>query len=183
MAFFASYMNEHHIKDSTAIPEEEAARRFSRVFASTKDRLHNFVWKLTRNEADTKDILQNCYLRLWQNIARVDMEQDAAPLLFTYARNLVIDHWRKHAGRQESLAVTAEGSHRPVEESMEYKDRLQQLEAGIAQLPARRQHIFKLVKEEGLSHKTVARELGISPATVEKQVVLSLRFLKKSLDL
>jgi RNA polymerase sigma factor (sigma-70 family) len=162
-------MNERHIES------------FSRIFQSTKDRMYHFVWKMTRNEADTEDIIQNCYLRLWQQMETVDTSNDALPLLFTYARNLVTDHWRKTAGRQQPLADAPESIATPVEDHIDYKDSLRQLDAGIAQLPAKRRQIFKLVKEEGLSHQHVADHLGISPATVEKQVVLSLRFLRKEL--
>ena len=163
--------------DNSRINED----KFNRLFQSTKDRMHHFVWKLVRNETDTQDIIQNCYLRLWQNIAKVHEEEDIAPLLFTYARNLVIDHWRKTAGRQAPLTTEEETLGAPEQDHLEFKECLQQLETGIAQLPAKRKHIFKLVKEQGLSHKTVAEQLGISPATVEKQIVLSLRFLRKEL--
>jgi RNA polymerase sigma-70 factor (ECF subfamily) len=64
---------------------------------------------------------------------------------------------------------------------MHYKERMQQLQSSIDQLPAKRKEIFTLVKQEGLSHKTVADQLGISPATVEKQIGLSLKFLRKEL--
>ena len=72
------------------------------VDGCTKDRLYHFVWKLAQNETDTKDIIQTCYARLWQNIATVDDTREVLPLLFTYARNLVIDYLRKKA-RQRLL--------------------------------------------------------------------------------
>lgn len=162
------------------------SHKFNRIFYATKDRLYHFVWKLTQNDTDTKDIIQMCYTQLWQKIATVDDTHEVLPLLFTYSRNLVIDHLRKRTRQQQLIdrlqqdapGVQAEPQ---AEQLMHYKERMQQLQSSIDQLPAKRKEIFTLVKQEGLSHKTVAHQLGISPATVEKQVGLSLKFLRKEL--
>lgn len=162
------------------------SQKFNRIFFATKDRLHHFVWKLTQHETDTKDIIQNCYAQLWQKIATIDDTHDVLPLLFTYARNGVIDHLRKKARQQVLLNqlqhhVPAIDTISHAEQVISYKERLHQLQTSIDLLPAKRKEIFTLVKQEGLSHKKVADRLGISPATVEKQVGLSLQFLRRKL--
>jgi RNA polymerase sigma-70 factor (family 1) len=166
--------------------DTDLSQKFNTIFFATKDRLYHFVWKLTQNETDTKDIIQTCYARLWQNIATVDDTHEVLPLLFTYARNLVIDHLRKKA-RQRQLMHQLQQDTIPLqaipqaEQLIHYKERLHQLQSTIDQLPAKRKKIFTLVKQEGLSHQKVADQLGISPATVEKQVGLSLKFLRKEM--
>lgn len=206
MAFFATilYCMELPLNDTTlwkltvqeqavAMPAtqtvdvaEDWSQKFNRIFYATKDRLYHFVWKLTQNETDTKDIIQMCYAQLWQKIATVDDSHEVLPLLFTYARNLVIDHLRKKARQRQLMNRLQQEAHVPQAEPqaellMHYKERMQQLQSSIDQLPAKRKEIFTLVKQDGLSHKTVANQLGISPATVEKQVGLSLKFLRKEL--
>jgi RNA polymerase sigma-70 factor (ECF subfamily) len=164
----------------------DLSQKFNTIFFATKDRLYHFVWKLTQNETDTKDIIQTCYARLWQNIATVDDTYVVLPLLFTYARNLVIDHLRKK-NRQRLLMHQLQQDTAPpqaipqAEQLIHYKERLHQLQSTIDQLPAKRKKIFTLVKQEGLSHQKVADQLGISPATVEKQIGLSLKFLRKEM--
>jgi RNA polymerase sigma-70 factor (family 1) len=162
------------------------SQKFNRIFVATKDRLYHFVWKLTQHETDTKDVIQNCYTQLWQKIETVDDTCDVLPLLFTYARNLVIDHLRKKARQRallDQLQQDADGVTEisSTEQLINYKERLHQLQTTIDLLPAKRKEIFTLVKQEGLSHKKVADQLGISPATVEKQVCLSLQFLRKQM--
>jgi RNA polymerase sigma-70 factor (family 1) len=164
----------------------DLSQKFNTIFFATKDRLYQFVWKLTQNETDTKDIIQTCYARLWQNIATVDDTHEVLPLLFTYARNLVIDHLRKKARQRLLIDQLQQHTNPPdpipqAEQLIHYKERLHQLQSTIDQLPAKRKEIFTLVKQEGLSHKKVADQLGISPATVEKQIGLSLRFLRDKL--
>lgn len=166
----------------------DLSKKFNRIFFETKDRLYHFVWKLTQHETDAKDIIQNCYARLWQKIAAVDDTSDVLPLLFTYARNAVIDHLRKKTRQRQLIDQLQQNTTPPdavsqAEHLIHYKERLQQLQSTIDQLPAKRKEIFTLVKQEGLSHKIVASQLGISPATVEKQVGLSLKFLRKEMDI
>ncbi|HEX6429667.1 MAG TPA: sigma-70 family RNA polymerase sigma factor [Niastella sp.] len=161
----------------------DLSQKFNRIFFATKDRLYHFVRKLTQCETDAKDIIQNCYTQLWQKIATVDDTRDVLPLLFTYSRNLVIDHLRKKA-RQRQLIDQLQQDSAPsnaipqAEQLIQFKERLQQLQSTIDLLPAKRKEIFTLVKQEGFSHKKVASQLGISPATVEKQIGLSLKFLR-----
>lgn len=169
----------HTILTDSSAPDDGAAYlKFERIFTTTKDRLHYFVANLTGNPADTKDIIQECYLRLWQKIADVHEDKEVLPLLFTYARHCVIDYLRKKASQQlyihhlEQQAVTAVAAEADAEP-------WQQLQRAINQLPPKRKQIFTLVKQEGLSHKAVAKQLQISPDTVEKQVSLSLRFLRE----
>jgi RNA polymerase sigma-70 factor (ECF subfamily) len=162
------------------------SQKFNRIFFATKDRLYHFVWKLTQHESDTRDIIQNCYTQLWQKITAIDDTHDVLPLLFTYARNSVIDHMRKKARQQIMLSQLQQHTNEVndvshTELQISYKERLHQLQTSIDLLPAKRKEIFTLVKQQGLSHKKVADQLGISPATVEKQVGLSLQFLRKKM--
>ncbi|WP_207512373.1 RNA polymerase sigma-70 factor [Longitalea luteola] len=167
----------------------DLSAKFNRIFFETKDRLYHFVRKLTQHETDAKDIIQNCYASLWQKITAVDDSSDVLPLLFTYARNAVIDHLRKKTRQRQLITqlqqqdTTPPDAISPPEQLIHYKERLQQLQSTIDQLPAKRKEIFTLVKQEGLSHKIVADQLGISPATVEKQVGLSLKFLRKEMNI
>lgn len=166
-----------------SLQPDPAAVTFNQIFLATRDRMYQFVKKLTQDEADIKDIVQDCYVSLWQHMPQIDLEQDVLPLLFTYARNRVIDYLRKKATRQQLLQEwqPAHADETPTEQLLDYKERLEQLQVSINQLPSHRKKIFTLVKQDGFSHKEVAEQLGISTATVKKQIGLSLRFLKEQL--
>ncbi|RBL89303.1 RNA polymerase sigma-70 factor [Chitinophaga flava] len=166
-----------------SLQQDSTAERFNQIFLATKDRMYQFVKKLTQDESDTKDIVQDCYVSLWQKINEVDMEQDILPLLFTYARHRVIDYLRKNTSRKQLLQEWQQEqiSEIPQEQLLDYKERQLQLQVSINQLPSHRKRIFTMVKQEGFSHKEVAQQLGISAATVKKQIGLSLKFLKEQL--
>ncbi len=161
-----------------------AADVFEEIFRDTKDRLYHFVFKLTRNNSDTQDILQESYSRLWEKRETIDVSMDVLPLLLTYARNCFIDHLRKRERDQRFLDNLSEEAVEvaAAELSLDLKDKEKLLRVSLEQLPAKRRQIFGLVKEQGLSHKEVAEQLGITTGTVEKQVGLSLKFLRKELN-
>ena len=161
-----------------------AADVFEEIFRDTKDRLYHFVFKLTRNNSDTQDILQESYSRLWEKLDSIDVSKDVLPLLLTYARNCFIDHLRKRERDQQFLNNLPEEAVEvaAAELSLDLKDKEKLLRVSLEQLPAKRRQIFGLVKEQGLSHKEVAEQLGIATGTVEKQVGLSLQFLRKELN-
>ncbi|MBO9730724.1 MAG: RNA polymerase sigma-70 factor [Chitinophaga sp.] len=165
------------------LSSDPVAATFNQIFLDTKDRMYQFVRKLTHDESEIKDIVQDCYVSLWQHIHEIDLEQEVLPLLFTYARNRVIDYLRKRTTRQQLLQEwqPADGDESPAEQLLDYKERLQQLQVSINRLPSHRKKIFTMVKQDGFSHKEVAEHLGISTATVKKQIGLSLRFLKEQL--
>lgn len=177
--------------ENTAVPGEEAAAsvqygQFEEIFRQTKDRLYHFTLKLTQNSDDAKDIIQECYTRLWEKLPGIDTHEAVLPLLLTYARHCFIDRLRRRerdtrflAGLSNTLEAAETAS---AEASLELNDTTRQLHALLDQLPAKRRQIFTLVKEDGLTHKEVADQLGIAAGTVEKQVTLSLRFLRKGLN-
>jgi len=67
-------------------------------------------------------------------------------------------------------------------ESSLISDELFQLVAGVVkELPPKRKAIFQLVKEEGKKYKEVAEILDISVKTVELQMSLALKLLRKSI--
>jgi RNA polymerase sigma-70 factor (ECF subfamily) len=48
-------------------------------------------------------------------------------------------------------------------------------------LPEKRRQIFKLSREQGLSQKEIANQLGISVKTVEDHMMHAIRFMRENL--
>lgn len=65
--------------------------------------------------------------------------------------------------------------------SMEAKELKRLLNQGIAQLPARRQEVFRLSRQNNMTFDQIADELGISRSTVKHQVIAAIVFLKEYL--
>jgi RNA polymerase sigma-70 factor (ECF subfamily) len=79
---------------------------------------------------------------------------------------------------QQGIRITADNS---TEEVVLLDDLNVALQKEISKLPSRCQLVFKLSRENNLSIKQVARELGISEKTVENQLSKALKLLRMNL--
>lgn len=162
--------------------------KFYEVFSQYGDSLYYYVLKLTANEEKSKDIVQECFLRLWENIESIDTSTNLLPLLITYIKNLLIDDFRKEQKRK--LFLTSLQQQQPgdfiqpeAEQQLALKDRQAQLSATLSDLSDKRQLIYRMVKQEGLTYKEVSRLLSISIADVKKQMRLNLQVLRKVMQM
>jgi RNA polymerase sigma-70 factor (family 1) len=147
-----------------------------------------YVFKLVKDEEKAKDIVQECFLRLWENREKVDLSKDLLPLLVTYIRNLLIDDFRKTQRYEQALQSlqhkTIHSFTSPeIEQQLELRDRERQLSGTLSSLPIKRQTIFRLIRQEGLSYQEVAEQLNLSLPDVKKQMRLSLQALRKIMQL
>jgi RNA polymerase sigma-70 factor (ECF subfamily) len=107
------------------------------------------------------------------NRLELDPSKSLSAFLFTIAKNEVFGHLRKLLVRRkylEELKFSVEESSGGTELQVEY-DELKKMVAGlISSMPEKRRRIFELSREEGLTYKEIARQLGISENTVDTQI-------------
>jgi len=144
--------------------------------------LRRFMGKRMSNPADADDLAQDVFVR-WLDSAATQPWQQARPLLFRIARNLMVDHWRRqqirggtgvveldeHQAEQDD-ALQTEGPLAMVEQ----QQRLHRLAEALEDLPPKRKQAFVLHKFDGLSQAAVARQMGISLSMVEKHIALAM---------
>jgi RNA polymerase sigma-70 factor (family 1) len=147
---------------------------FEDIFYATNNKLYGFIKRLLHDDSKVQDCMQQCYMKLWEVMDQVDMQQDILPLLYTYARNLTIDSLRRNARYLwvEDLAVFSEqlSDDDSTHHYLAQKDTSLQIEALLKPLPPRRREVFKLIKLNGYSYREVAEQMQISVSTVEKHM-------------
>jgi RNA polymerase sigma-70 factor (ECF subfamily) len=79
--------------------------------------------------------------------------------------------------------MVLESSYQEIDPEQHYieVDLIKRIEKSIDSLPAKRQEIFRLSREQGLKYKEIADELNISIKTVEAQMGLALKHLRDDL--
>jgi RNA polymerase sigma factor (sigma-70 family) len=136
--------------------------------------------------ADSADLVQDAYLRTIEAGRRSDIGA-AFAFLLRVARNGAIDRFR-HRARWAKLAAGAdEAVDRPdpapdPERSLIARDRLRRALASIETMPERRREVFLLHRIEGLTYLQIARQLGISPKTVEYHLAAAMAQLSRDVD-
>lgn len=114
---------------------------------------------------------------------RVDTEEEMLPLLFSYAKNLVIDNLRKSATEKKHFLhlQLAQDTVTQTEPAIYTAEHLQQINQVIVRMPIRRRKVFLMRKEEGLTISEIAVKLKITPRAVRKHLSEAVDYLKSNL--
>jgi RNA polymerase sigma-70 factor (family 1) len=165
-----------------AVGDEEA---YTRIFHLFTPRLLPYIIKITRNEQLARELLQETFLRLWMRRADLLAVELPDSWLFRIAANLCLTHLRVQANRdrlqpQVLERETARAGASPVE-ALEARDLDRLIRQAVNALPSRRQEIYRLSREQGLSHAEIADRMGISVSTVKNQLGVSLKFIYERL--
>ncbi len=154
------------------------------IFQAYSKRLYNFAFAYLKTEGDSKDVVQDVFVSLWNNRNSLKEDTNLEAYLFTITRNSVISIFRKKITEHHylrHLRETAIFQYSENDEQYDYENLSLKIKGLIDQLPEQRKLIFKLSKEQGLSNKAIAEELNISVKTVEDHMTKARRFLKSQL--
>ncbi|QGY44028.1 RNA polymerase sigma-70 factor [Maribellus comscasis] len=145
-------------------------------------KLYAFAKSFLKVDDDINDILQEVFVKLWLNRQKIKNIDTFNSYLFTITKNHIISYFRiksKNHEFESRLKEIASPEQTSEITDIEYKELKGKLEELIDQLPEKRKIIFKLSREDGLSHAEIAEKLDISIKTVEDHMRHALKFVKK----
>lgn len=150
-----------------------------RVLLDERGRLLRFLAARGAGD-DAEDLFQD----LWQRIATTAVNPVAEPLayLFRAAENLIRDRRRTAASRDRRQqawyeAVPSAEEQPGSERALIARERLRAAEAALEGLGARAETVFRRYRLEGVGQAVIARELGVSLSSVEKDLQKAYRAL------
>lgn len=162
---------------------DEAA--YTQVFHLYTPRLLPFILKITRDEHLAREMLQETFLRLWMKRDQLPDIQRPASWLFRIAANICLTYLRTQATRNKLQDKVKEKAspqgYSSAVEVLESKEMALIIRQAIDALPERRQAIYRLSREQGLSHQQIADQLQLSLSTVKNQLGYSVRFIQEYL--
>lgn len=147
-------------------------------------RLFNFSRSFLKIEEGIDDILQEVFIKIWQNRKKINSAATFNSYIFTITRNLLLNELRSKLNSEKtkeeirSLSLAKEYSSM---NQIEYRDLKEKVDKLVCELPQRQKEIFILSRTEGLSHKEIAEKLGIKTKTVEYHITQAVRHLKDKL--
>jgi RNA polymerase sigma-70 factor (family 1) len=162
------------------------ARGDQRAFATLFDRhwkkLYHTAFNIVEDRDAAEDIVQDCFISLWEKSSHKHIDNVGGYLFksvkyacFMHLRSGAIS--RKHLDHINRLAFD-----NSTEENFYVQELQEVLDSSIATLPEKCREIFYLSRFEFLPNKQIARQLQISPKTVENQITKALRILRLSVN-
>ncbi|MCW0483881.1 RNA polymerase sigma factor [Gaoshiqia sediminis] len=147
-------------------------------------RLYRFAFGYLKSEADTLDIIQEVFIRLWNSRHQLKDDTNLEAFLFAVAKNTIISIFRKkitEIAYLEDLKLLVTQNSSDTESQVEYNLLSEKITQLVSQLPEQRRRIFILSKDKGYTNQAIANELHISIKTVEDHMTKARKFLKENL--
>lgn len=162
-----------------------SAEAFEVIYNHYVGKLYNFMLGVTGgDEYMSEEMVQTAFIRLWETRERIDTGKSLISYLATIAKNTLYNKYKRqtveYLYREMLLREETEldfSTEQKVEE-MWLKKSLDEL---IEQMPPGRKKIFKMSRQQEMSTKEIAEKLGVSVSTVETQISLATKFMKREM--
>lgn len=160
-------------------------KAFDAIYDMYAKRLYMYCLQYTKSREDAEEIVQDVFIRLWDNRDNIRQEETLRSLLFIMAKHYLINAYRAHVNSpvyedyvEYQDMILAEGQGQPLE----YEEFVRQLKQLLYKLPTTQRQVIEMSKLKQLSNKEIACELGLSEQTVKNQLSLGLKKLRERLE-
>ncbi|MEM7486866.1 MAG: RNA polymerase sigma-70 factor [Bacteroidota bacterium] len=171
------------------LTDQELYRQISMGNELAFKTLYDRYWKrviqiadrILMNKEMAKDVVQDVFVSIWTKRGSVQIKNVKAYIyqsikLSCFDKLRSIKHHESLLGRSQIILESKD-----FEDKINFEDTSFRINSGISSLPEKTKKIFKLSRERSLSNHQIAKELDISPKTVEYHISVSLKHLRKNL--
>jgi RNA polymerase sigma-70 factor, ECF subfamily len=159
---------------------------FDAIYNKYCYKLHEFVFVFLKQKEDAEEIVQEVFIKIWESKGKIDIYASFESFLFTIAYNSTMSLLRKRMSETKSReylkSLQQVSSAEQVIDEIQYKELKQKVESLLKQLTPRQEEIYRLSREEGLTHEEIAKKLNISESTVNNHLVKTMKFIKSHVN-
>ena len=139
---------------------------------------------MLKNKELCEDIIQDVFFNIWKKREKINIKTSLKAYLYTCVLYKVYDQYKSKNSLLKSELI--ENFNSKIQQSnpetkLIYSELVHQISTIVNTLPEKCQLVFKLSREEQLSHKEIAQELNISAKTVESHITNAIRILRMRL--
>lgn len=159
-------------------------RAFRVIYDSYYHRIYGYGLHLLKSQPLAEELVQHTFLKIWVLGEKLKKINHLESYLITTSRNHALDVLRR---RKLEVRVSRESSkdwsesHNDTEEEIMLNDTRRVLDEAIESLAPQQKRVFQLCRQQGLKYEEAAKELNLSPATVQSYMKLALSALRKHL--
>ncbi|MEN8118134.1 MAG: RNA polymerase sigma-70 factor [Bacteroidota bacterium] len=159
---------------------------FDAIYNKYCYKLHEFVIRYLKQKEDAEGIVQEVFIKIWESRDKIDVYSSFESFLFTIAYNSTISLLRKRVSENKSREFLRslqqiDNADKVIDE-LQFNELNQKVQSLLKQLTPRQKEIYLLSREEGMTHKEIAKKLNISENTVKNHLVSALKYFKAHID-
>lgn len=156
---------------------------FDMLYARHRAVVFSFLARLAGDALTGEDLLQETFLRVYRFRVRYRASGQFRSWLFTIARNVAREHFRRRGAAGEEPAEVAEEAvaSQRTEHAAEARELLACLERAVDALPPAQREIVLLSRVAGLDAPDIAAVVSSSPGAVRVALHRALRTLSRAI--
>lgn len=144
--------------------------------------LYTSAYHVLKDKQACEDIIQELFIKLWNNRYNIHITTSLKAYLYASIRYEVYRQIRTGTAREDIYDDALQLIHTPADyDNIEYKELTARVSSVVETLPEKCREVYKLSREECLSHKQIASQLNISTKTVENHLTKALRQLRTTI--
>lgn len=158
---------------------------FALIVKNTERLVAQIVRKMVRNEEDQKDLVQNIYLKAYQNISSFKFQSKLSTWIGAIAYNATVNYLEKKKiplydidSLNESNFIQSENA----EKQMIHKENAQMLTDEINNLPPLYKTLVSLYHIEELPNKEIAEITNLPEGTIKSYLYRARKILKDNIE-
>jgi RNA polymerase sigma-70 factor (ECF subfamily) len=167
------------------VANQRSEAAFSALFRYFAPRIKSYCLRLGVDASGAEEITQEAMVSIWRNAGQFDpAKASPSTWIFTIARNLTIDRFRK--GRRPefdpadpSLVPDEQPSPDRLVEQSEIQERVWRI---MESLSLNERNVLMLSFYENLSHGEISKQLSIPIGTVKSRIRLAFAKIRSTLD-
>ena len=155
---------------------------FGQIITSLETRLYRVAVFLCGEWEETKDLLQETFLGLYQNLPNFKGKSG----IYTYAYRILLNLHHKRLRKKRKITISLTEGVKitypglpSAAESFAEKEKKEGIRAGIARLPALFQEVIVLRYLEELSYHEIAEMLKVNEGTIKSRLFKAKNLLRK----
>lgn len=143
-------------------------------------RLFNFCVKIIKDKEESKDLVQEVFIKIWETRESLDEDKSFSGFVFKIAKNKVLNRIKKKLSHRIYLVCISEDKKLGTDfnDEVESHEFMGFLKKTIEQLPETTKNIFLLNRNEGLTYKKIAQKLDITENVVDHEIRKALQHIK-----
>jgi RNA polymerase sigma-70 factor, Bacteroides expansion family 1 len=155
-------------------------------------RLFNFANGYLNNSENTKEVIQDVFLKLWDNRQKLSADTNLNAYLFTLTRNRCIDLIRREklmlqfrTDKQEEyrrLSENFEALSDPILDNLFAMEIQDEINRTISELPEQCQKVFVMSRVKGMNNREISQTLVLSEKTIESHLTKALKTIRLALE-
>ena len=142
------------------------AATFKQIFLPLHAKLYRMAYRFVENQADAEDMVQECYIKLWQKRHEWASVQNPESFSVAIIKNVCLDFLRKSKPKSlstDTLQVAIDSG----ETQIEQREQLEKIQTIVTQLPEKQKQVIRLKYWHDLPDEDIEKQTGLKRGNIK----------------